>query len=77
MSASDDLIRDDDEREAVRRLRARKTERSREDADRAAKDYERDTSVSRFKKVVTGEEKPTRESNAEYRKRKAREDLGL
>ena len=69
-AAADDLLRDDDEREAVRRVRERKAERAKEVADREAKFGEARAAFTRLKDIVTGAEKPTRESLEAYRKRK-------
>ena len=69
-AAADDLLRDDDEREAVRRVRERKAVEKKEADEKEAHWGEARAAFSRLKSVVTGEEKPTRESIEQYRKRK-------
>lgn len=69
MAADDIGTLDDDEKDLIRQRRAQRAQQTTEDRDRDAKAEDVKTSFKRLQDIVNGE-RPTRESNAEYRARK-------
>lgn len=70
-AARDDLQLDDEEREIIQRRRANKKEtKEREEIERTDRNVRSGAAAARLLNIVTGEEKPRRESLDDYMKRR-------